>query len=131
MTELAYLRVLIVDDSLAMRRSVGMLLRAMKAQTVEAADGVEALSLLRVAEYDLVLTDINMPSLNGFGLLQAIKADDSLKHVPVLMMTLDPRTEDRALALEYGAAGLIAKPFTRAELEGVIRQALESRAATA
>lgn len=127
MTEFSELRFLLVDDSVVIRRSVSMLLRSMGLQFIEVAeDGAVALAMLKAGEakFDLVITDINMPNTNGFGLLQAIKADDSLKHLPVLMMTLDPRTEDQVYGEECGAVGLIAKPFTRTCLEVLIRQVL-------
>lgn len=132
MLDLSQLRILLVEDNAAIRRAIGVLLRSMEFCSVEeAADGLAAFGLLQPDKTTLVITDINMPNMNGFGLLQAIKGDDHLKHLPVLMMTDDPQKEDKALAQEYGAAGLIAKPFTRAELEAVIRQAVESRVATA
>ena len=134
MTKLPQLRILLVDDSVVIRRSASMLLRALGLESIEVAeDGAVALGLLRADEkkFGLVLTDINMPNMNGFGLLQAIKGDESLKHLPVLMMSVDPRDGDRVLALEYGAVDLIAKPFTKVELVAAIRQALEGRATTA
>lgn len=126
MTNFSGLRVLLVEDNIATRRAIGVLLRGMGFQSVEeAADGVAAYGLLQPDKNMIVLTDINMPDMNGFGLLQAIKADDGLKHVPVLMMTLDPRGEDYAYAEACGAAGLIAKPFSSEALEAFIRKILE------
>lgn len=134
MTELSELRLLLVDDSVVIRRSVSMLLRSMGLQFIEVAeDGAVALAMLKAGEakFDLVITDNNMPNMNGFGLLQAIKADNSLKHLPVFMMTLDPRTEDQVYAEKCGAVGLIAKPFTRTCLEVLIRQVLGNPEITA
>jgi two-component system chemotaxis response regulator CheY len=83
----------------------------------EAEDGVAALRMLQSQAYDFVVSDINMPNMSGFELLKAIKADDALKHLPVLMVTAEARKEDIVLAAQSGAAGYIVKPFTKATLE--------------
>ena len=83
----------------------------------EAEDGVAALNKLRNSKFDFVVTDINMPNMNGFQLLAEIKKDDKLKHLPVLMVTAEARKEDIVMAAQGGAAGYIVKPFTKATLE--------------
>ena len=83
----------------------------------EAEDGVAALHKLRNGKFDFVVTDINMPNMNGFQLLAEIKKDDKLKHLPVLMVTAEARKEDIVAAVQGGAAGYIVKPFTKATLE--------------
>ena len=110
-----------------MRRIVCGLLREMGVGTVEEAeDGTVALSKLRLnAPFHLVITDINMPNLNGFELLKAIKADESLRHLPVLMVTAEARKEDIVLAAQSGAAGYIVKPFNKATLEEKVQGILE------
>lgn len=124
------LRFLIVDNVPTMRRIVRSLLREMGCQHAEEAeDGAVALNMLRAAQFDFVVTDINMPNLNGFDLLKAIKADDALKHLPVLMVTAEARKEDIVLAIQSGAAGYIVKPFTRATLEEKVRKVLAKLAA--
>jgi two-component system chemotaxis response regulator CheY len=75
--------------------------------------------------------DINMPNMNGFQLLKAIKADESLKHLPVLMVTAEARKEDIVLAAQSGAAGYIVKPFTKATLEEKVQKILQKLANTA
>lgn len=124
------LRILVVDDYAMMRRIICGLLREMGVGTVEEAeDGVVALSKLRLnAPFHLVITDVNMPNLNGFELLKAIKADESLRHLPVLMVTAEARKEDIALAAQSGAAGYIIKPFTRDVLEKKVQKILEKSA---
>lgn len=112
------LRFLIVDDFSTMRRIVRNLLKESGfADADEAEDGVVALNKLRNGRFDFVVTDINMPNMNGFQLLNEIKKDEKLKHLPVLMVTAEARKEDIVLAAQNGAAGYIVKPFTKATLE--------------
>ena len=112
------LRFLIVDDFSTMRRIVRNLLKESGfADADEAEDGVAALHKLRNSKFDFVVTDINMPNMNGFQLLKEMKSDEKLKHIPVLMVTAEARKEDIVLAAQSGAAGYIVKPFTKAVLE--------------
>ena len=112
------LRFFIVDDFSTMRRIVRNLLKESGfSDADEAEDGLVALHKLQASKFDFVVTDINMPNMNGFQLLNAIKADDKLKHLPVLMVTAEARKEDIVAAAQGGAAGYIVKPFTKATLE--------------
>lgn len=120
-------KVLAVDDSDLMHRMYGVMLRGV--ELLHARDGVQALDLIAAnADIDLVLLDINMPNMNGFELLQAIKADDELKHLPVLMVTAEARKEDIVQAAQSGAAGYIVKPFTKATLEEKVGKIMQRRA---
>ncbi|KRH98863.1 MULTISPECIES: response regulator [Comamonadaceae] len=111
-------RFLVVDDFSTMRRIVRNLLKESGfADADEAEDGVVALQKLRASNFDFVVSDINMPNMNGFQLLAEIKKDEKLKHIPVLMVTAEARKEDIVLAAQQGAAGYIVKPFTKATLE--------------
>jgi two-component system chemotaxis response regulator CheY len=115
------LRFLVVDDFSTMRRIVRNLLKESGfTEADEAEDGVAALHKLRNSNFDFVVSDINMPNMNGFQLLKEIKADEKLKHIPVLMVTAEARKEDIVLAAQSGAAGYIVKPFTKAVLEDKI-----------
>ena len=126
------LKFLIVDDFSTMRRIVRGLLKEMGCHNAdEAEDGAVALNMLKNSRYDFVVSDINMPNMNGFDLLKAVKADDSLKHLPVLMVTAEARKEDIVLAAQSGAAGYIVKPFTKATLEEKVQKILQKIAATA
>ena len=126
------LKFLIVDDFSTMRRIVRGLLKEMGCNNAdEAEDGAVALSMLKKAKYDFVVSDINMPNMNGFDLLKAVKADDSLKHLPVLMVTAEARKEDIVMAAQNGAAGYIVKPFTRATLEEKVQKIMLKLAAAA
>lgn len=112
------LRFLVVDDFSTMRRIVRNLLKESGyTEADEAEDGVAALQKLRNSSFDFVVSDINMPNMNGFQLLAEIKKDEKLKHIPVLMVTAEARKEDIVLAAQQGAAGYIVKPFTKATLE--------------
>lgn len=124
------LRFLIVDDFSTMRRIVRSLLKEMGYTNAdEAEDGTAAIAKLRSQPFDFVVSDINMPNMNGFELLQAIKADDELKHLPVLMVTAEARKEDIVQAAQSGAAGYIVKPFTKATLEEKVDKIMQRRAA--
>jgi two-component system chemotaxis response regulator CheY len=124
------LRFLIVDDFSTMRRIVRGLLKEMGCLNAdEAEDGAIALSMLKNQKFDFVVSDINMPNMNGFELLASVKADPSLKHLPVLMVTAEARKEDIVRAAQSGAAGYIVKPFTKATLEEKVQKILQKMAA--
>jgi two-component system chemotaxis response regulator CheY len=126
------LKFLIVDDFSTMRRIVRGLLKEMGCSNAdEAEDGVVALRMLKGQRYDFVVSDINMPNMNGFDLLKAVKADPSLQHLPVLMVTAEARKEDIVLAAQSGAAGYIVKPFSKATLEEKVQKIMQKLAATA
>ena len=126
------LKFLVVDDFSTMRRIVRGLLKEMGCINVdEAEDGAVALQMLKTNHYDFVVSDINMPNMNGFDLLKALKADDNLKHIPVLMVTAEARKEDILLAAQSGAAGYVVKPFTKATLEEKVTKIMQKLAATA
>lgn len=126
------MRFLIVDDFSTMRRIVRGLLKEIGYNNCEEAeDGVDALSKLKLAKYDFVVSDINMPNMTGFELLKAIKEDPNLKHLPVLMVTAEARKEDIVLAAQSGAAGYIVKPFTKATLEEKVVKIMQKLAASA
>ena len=109
---------LIVDDFSTMRRIVrGLLKEIGYINAEEAEDGAVALNMLKNGKFDFVVSDINMPNMNGFQLLTEIKKDEALKHLPVLMVTAEARKEDIGMAAQGGAAGYIVKPFTKATLE--------------
>jgi two-component system chemotaxis response regulator CheY len=119
------LRFLIVDDFSTMRRIVRNLLKESGyTDADEAEDGVVALQKLNNSSFDFVVSDINMPNMNGFQLLAEIKKDEKLKHIPVLMVTAEARKEDIVMAAQQGAAGYIVKPFTKATLEDKVNNIL-------
>ena len=126
------MKFLIVDDFSTMRRIVRGLLKEIGYNNAEEAeDGSVALNMLKNGKFDFVVSDINMPVMNGFELLSAVKADDTLKHLPVLMVTAEARKEDIVRAAKDGAAGYIVKPFTKATLEEKVQKIMQKLAATA
>ena len=132
MSDPTQLKFLVVDDFSTMRRIVRGLLKEMGCNDVtEAEDGAAALQLLKVQRFDFVVSDINMPNMNGFELLKAIKAEETLRHLPVLMVTAEARKEDIVLAAQSGAAGYIVKPFSKATLEEKVQRILQKMAVAA
>jgi two-component system chemotaxis response regulator CheY len=120
------MKFLIVDDFSTMRRIVRNLLKEIGYTNAdEAEDGAAALVKLRGGAFDFVVSDINMPNMNGFELLTQIKADASIKHLPVLMVTAEAKKEDIVTAAQAGAAGYIVKPFTKATLEEKVNKIIE------
>jgi two-component system, chemotaxis family, chemotaxis protein CheY len=123
-------RFLIVDDFSTMRRIVRNLLKEIGfSNAEEAEDGVIALTMLRASKFDFVVSDINMPNMNGFELLKQIKTDAGLKALPVLMVTAEAKKDDIVAAAQGGAAGYIVKPFTKATLEEKVQKILQKQAA--
>ena len=126
------LKFLIVDDFSTMRRIVrGLLKESGFPNADEAEDGVVAMQMLHAGKFDFVVSDINMPNMNGFELLGHMKKDESLKHIPVLMVTAEARKEDIVRAAQDGAAGYIVKPFTKATLEEKVQKIMQKLATTA
>jgi len=112
------IRFLVVDDFSTMRRIVRNLLKEIGHTNVEEAeDGQVALGKLQAGEFDFVVSDLNMPNMNGFELLRQIRADAKLKSLPVLLVTAEAKKEDIVTAAQIGASGYIVKPFTKATLE--------------
>ena len=112
------MKILIVDDFSTMRRIIKNLLRDLGFNnTQEADDGSTALPMLQKGDFDFVVTDWNMPGMQGIDLLKAIRADDSLKHLPVLMVTVEAKREQIIAAAQAGVNGYVVKPFTAATLK--------------
>jgi two-component system chemotaxis response regulator CheY len=132
MSQITDVKFLIVDDFSTMRRIVRGLLKEIGYNNAEEAeDGAIALTMLKNNKFDFVVSDINMPNMSGFDLLAAIKKEDSLKHLPVLMVTAEARKEDIVRAAQDGAAGYIVKPFTKATLEEKVAKIMQKLGATA
>jgi two-component system chemotaxis response regulator CheY len=120
---------LIVDDFATMRRIVRNLLKELGYPNAdEAEDGDAALKKLNGGGFDFVVSDVNMPNMNGFDLLRAIRADEALKRLPVLMVTAEAKKEDIITAAQAGASGYIVKPFTKATLEEKLAKILKKAA---
>lgn len=126
------IRILIVDDFSTMRRIVKNLLSDLGfTNTAEAEDGSGALALLRNEHFDFVVTDWNMPVMTGIELLKAIRADDKLKTLPVLMVTAEAKREQIIEAAQSGVNGYIIKPFTAQTLGEKLGKIFERLATSA
>jgi two-component system chemotaxis response regulator CheY len=112
------MKILIVDDFSTMRRIIRNLLKEIGYNNAdEAEDGQVALAKLKAEAFDFVVSDLNMPNMNGFELLHAVRADPALSSLPVLLVTAEAKKEDIITAAQAGASGYIVKPFTKATLE--------------
>ncbi|MDR2689440.1 MAG: chemotaxis response regulator CheY [Azoarcus sp.] len=111
------MKILVVDDFSTMRRIVRNLLKELGFSNVdEAEDGAIGLQKLQGGNFQFVVTDWNMPNMDGLQMLQAIRANPALKHLPVLMITAEAKKENIIAAAQAGASGYIVKPFTAATL---------------
>lgn len=120
------LKFLVVDDFSTMRRIVRNLLKELGYTNVEEAeDGSAALSKLRKDRFDFVVSDWNMPVMDGLTMLQNIRADPALKSIPVLMVTAEAKRENIVAAAQAGASGYVVKPFTAATLDEKLNKIFE------
>jgi len=118
--------ILVVDDFPTMRRIVRSLLKELGFNNVEEAeDGLDALNKLRSGSFEFVVTDWNMPNLDGLEMLKQIRTDDALKHLPVLMVTAEAKKENIIAAAQAGANGYVVKPFTAVTLEEKLNKIFE------
>jgi two-component system chemotaxis response regulator CheY len=126
------MKILIVDDFSTMRRIIKNLLRDLGFQnTHEADDGQTALPMLQSGNFDFLVTDWNMPGMQGIDLLKAVRADPKLSSLPVLMVTAESKREQIVEAAQAGVNGYIVKPFTAQTLQEKIGKIFERVAATA
>jgi len=112
------MKILVVDDMSTMRRIVKNIMKQLGFANVEEAEnGVDALSKLRAESFGFVISDWNMPVMTGIDLLRAIRADDKLKTIPVLMVTAEAQKENLIEAIQAGVSNYIVKPFTAEVLQ--------------
>ena len=120
------MKILVVDDFSTMRRIIKNLLRDLGfSNTSEADDGLTALPMLKSGNFDLLVTDWNMPGMQGIDLLKAVRADARLKELPVLMVTAEQKREQIVEAAQAGVNGYIVKPFTAQTLKEKIDKIFE------
>jgi two-component system chemotaxis response regulator CheY len=120
------MKFLVVDDFSTMRRIVRNLLKELGYSNVEEAeDGAIALSKLKGGDFEFVVSDWNMPNMDGLTMLQNIRADPNLKHLPVLMVTAEAKKENIIAAAGAGANGYVVKPFTAATLDEKLSKIFE------
>jgi two-component system chemotaxis response regulator CheY len=120
------MKILIVDDFSTMRRIIKNLLRDLGfTNTVEADDGTSAIPVLNSGSIDFLVTDWNMPGMTGIDLLRHVRADERLKHLPVLMVTAEAKREQIIEAAQAGVNGYVVKPFTAQALKEKIEKIFE------
>lgn len=120
------MKILIVDDFSTMRRIIKNLLRDLGfTNTQEADDGATALPMLQSGNFDFLITDWNMPGMQGIDLLKTVRADPNLASLPVLMVTAEAKREQIVEAAQSGVNGYIVKPFTAQTLEEKINKIFE------
>jgi two-component system chemotaxis response regulator CheY len=124
------MKILVVDDFATMRRIIKNLLRDLGfSNTVEADDGTSALPMLREGNFDFLITDWNMPGMQGIDLLKAVRADENLRGLPILMVTAESKRDQIVAAAQAGVNGYVVKPFTAGILEEKISKIFERVAA--
>ncbi|SRR5690554_3441293 len=120
------MKILVVDDFSTMRRILKNLLRDLGFSNVEEADdGTTALPMLKTGKFQFLITDWNMPGMSGFDLLKAVRADNALKNLPVLMVTAEAKRDQIVAAAQAGVNGYVVKPFTAAVLKEKIEKIFE------
>ncbi len=128
----ADMQILVVDDFSTMRRIIKGLLHDLGyAHITEADDGLTALPLLKAGQFDLLITDWNMPGMQGVELLRQVRADERLAKLPVLMLTAEAKREQIVEAAQAGVSGYVIKPFTAAVLKEKIEKIFAARAPAA
>jgi two-component system chemotaxis response regulator CheY len=119
------LNVLVVEDSPPMRKMIVFAISRIKGLTVtEADDGVDALRKLAQTKYDLIITDINMPILDGLKLVKRLRADGAYMKVPIIIITTEGAAEDRQRALALGANAYITKPIQAPQVIKLVKEIL-------
>jgi two-component system chemotaxis response regulator CheY len=117
--------VLIVEDSKAIRSMIRIALEeAGDFFAVEAGNGFEALKTLPSKRFDLIITDINMPDINGLELIGYVKGNPAYQGIPLVIVSTEKSEEDKKRGLALGAAGYVVKPFKKEELVAVVTQVL-------
>src|SRR5574340_252972 len=116
--------IMTVDDSASVRQMVGFTLREAGYEVLEAVDGKDALGKLGGGAVQMVITDLNMPNLDGIGLIKALRSDPGYKFVPIIMLTTESQAEKKQEGKSAGATGWIVKPFNPEQLLAVVRKVL-------
>jgi two-component system chemotaxis response regulator CheY len=115
-------QILTVDDSASIRQMVGFTLRNAGYEVTEAVDGQDALSKIGNAKFDLIITDLNMPNVDGIQLISAVRKLSGFSFVPILMLTTESQAEKKDAGRKAGATGWIVKPFNAEQLVSVVQK---------
>ncbi len=116
--------ILIVDDSASMRQMVGFTLKSAGHGVIESVDGVEALTEAKGQGFDLVVSDVNMPNMDGISLVKELRGLDAYKFTPILLLTTESAAEKKAEGKAAGATGWIVKPFSPDQLLATVKKVL-------
>lgn len=116
--------ILAVDDSASIRQMVTFTLKGAGYDVIEAVDGVDGLAKLDGADVGMVITDLNMPNLDGIGFIKKLRANPKTKFIPVIMLTTESQAEKKQAGKSAGATGWIVKPFKPEQLLGVVKKVL-------
>src|SRR5512143_1391452 len=120
---MAEVNFLVVEDSPTMRQLISFALKRVQgSKIVEASDGIDALKKLSGQKFDLILTDINMPIMDGLKLVSLIRNDDNHKGIPIIIITTEGAEEDRKKGLALGANAYLSKPIQTAELLRLVKE---------
>lgn len=117
-------QILVVDDSTTMRQMVAFTLTSAGHEVVEAPDGNQALATAKTKKFDLVITDVNMPGMNGIDLVQSLRALPDCKFIPILVLTTEAGADLKAKGKSAGATGWIVKPFNPEVLLETLKKVL-------
>ena len=117
-------RIMTVDDSASMRQMVGFTLKQHGYDIVEATNGIEALKKLETETIDMLITDINMPELDGIGLVRKVRDNPSYKFIPIIILTTEFQAAKKQEGKAAGATGWIVKPFRPDQLVAVVRKVM-------
>ncbi len=122
---MANLRFLVIEDSPTMRQLISFALKRIPhAEIIEASDGVDGLKKLSSANVDMILTDINMPIMDGLKLVTLVRSNEDYKDIPIIIITTEGASEDRDRALALGADAYITKPVQSANLLSKVKELL-------
>lgn len=119
--------ILIVEDSATTRALIRAVIDELgDVETIEAASGFEALKMLPQQEYDLIITDINMPDINGLELINFVRSNDRYKQIPIVIVSTERSEEDKKRGMALGATAYVTKPFKSDDLQEIIKKTIAS-----
>lgn len=116
--------ILTVDDSASVRQMVSLTLKGAGYKVVEAVDGADGVAKTKSTPVDMIITDLNMPKLDGIGFIKKVRTDPKLKFIPIIMLTTESQAGKKQEGKAAGATGWIVKPFNPEQLLGVVKKVL-------
>jgi len=118
-------KILVVDDSSSLRQMVAFTLRGVGHDVIEACDGAQALSFAETEPFDLVVSDLNMPVMDGVELTRSLRSKSDFEYTPIIMLTTETSTDLRREAKDAGATGWLVKPFNPDKLMATVQRVLD------